>query len=167
MVDTSRLQMTEVRLNTADETIAAGGDLARRLRAASLDQAIIFLIGDLGMGKTTLARGFLQALGQTGRVPSPTYTLIEPYELDALTVYHVDLYRLANPRDADELGLRELPGPGVVMLVEWPERAGERLPRADLSVTLTLAGGGRKMELRAATAAGDCLLAPKIDKKDL
>jgi tRNA threonylcarbamoyladenosine biosynthesis protein TsaE len=159
--------MTEVRLNTADETIAAGGDLARRLRGASLDQAIIFLIGDLGMGKTTLARGFLRALGQTGRVPSPTYTLIEPYELDSLTVYHVDLYRLANPRDADELGLRELPGPGVVMLVEWPERAGERLPRADLSVTLTLAGVGRKMELRAATAAGDCLLAPKIDKKDL
>ena len=161
------MQGIEVRLNTAAETIAAGGDLARRLRGANLDQAIIFLIGDLGMGKTTLARGFLRALGQTGRVPSPTYTLIEPYELDSLTVYHLDLYRLANPRDADELGLRELPGPGVVMLVEWPERARERLPRADLSVTLTLAGGGRKMELRAATAAGDCLLPPKIDKKNL
>jgi tRNA threonylcarbamoyladenosine biosynthesis protein TsaE len=159
--------MSEVWLDTADETIAAGADLARRFRAASLDQAIIFLIGDLGMGKTTLARGFLQALGQTDRVPSPTYTLIEPYELGPLTVYHVDLYRLVNPRDADELGLSELPGPGVVMLVEWPERAGERLPSADISVTLTLAGDGRKMELRAATAVGDCFLAPETDKKDL
>ncbi len=159
--------MAEVWLNTADDTIAAGADLARRLCAAGMDQLTLFLIGDLGTGKTTLARGFLRALGQTGRVPSPTYTLIEPYELDRLTVYHIDLYRLADPRDADDLGLSELPGPGVVMLVEWPERAGERLPQADVSVTLTLAGRGRKMELRAATAVGDSLLTPRNDKKDL
>jgi tRNA threonylcarbamoyladenosine biosynthesis protein TsaE len=159
--------MVEVWLATADETIAAGGDLARRFRAANLDKAIIFLNGDLGMGKTTLARGFLRALGQTDRVPSPTYTLIEPYELGPLTVYHVDLYRLVNPRDADELGLSELPGPGVVLLVEWPERAGGRLPPADIAVTLTLAGDGRKLELRAVTPAGDRFLAPETGKKDL
>jgi tRNA threonylcarbamoyladenosine biosynthesis protein TsaE len=86
--------------------------------------------------------------------------LIEPYELGRLTVYHIDLYRLADPREVEDLGLSELPGPGVVMLVEWPERA-ERLPPADLCVTLTLAGRGREMELRAATPVGDRLLAPK------
>ena len=152
--------MVKLRLNTADDTLAAGHDLARRLEGADLDQVVLFLSGDLGTGKTTLARGFLQALGQTGRVPSPTYTLIEPYELGRLTVYHIDLYRLADPREVEELGLSELPGPGVVMLVEWPERA-ERLPPADLCVTLTLAGRGREMELRAATPVGDRLLAPK------
>jgi len=100
-------------------------------------------------------------------VPSPTYTLIEPYDLDFLTVYHIDLYRLSDPRDVDDLGLSELPGPGVVLLVEWPERAGPRLPAADLFVTLTLAGSGRKMDLRAATVVGDSLLTPRNDKKDL
>ena len=159
--------MAEVELGTAEDTAAAGAGLARRLRASGLDRAIIFLNGDLGTGKTTLARGFLQALGQSGRVPSPTYTLIEPYDLDFLTVYHIDLYRLADPRDVDDLGLSELPGPGVVLLVEWPERAGPRLPAADLFVTLTLAGSGRKMDLRAATVVGDSLLAPRNDKKDL
>lgn len=152
----------EVELGAADDTIAAGRDLALGATAPGFNQAIIFLVGDLGTGKTTLARGFLQALGQTGRVPSPTYTLIEPYELGALTVYHIDLYRLGNPRDVDDLGLSELPGPGVVMLIEWPERAAERLPVPDLTVTLTLAGAGRKMELRAATPAGDSLLAPRM-----
>jgi tRNA threonylcarbamoyladenosine biosynthesis protein TsaE len=148
-----------MQLGSADATEAAGADLARRLIAADLDRLVIFLIGDLGTGKTTLARGFLRALGQTGRVPSPTYTLIEPYELGPLTVYHIDLYRLADPGEVDDLGLSELPGAGVVMLIEWPERAGDRLPSADLSVTLTLSGHGRKVEMRAVTPAGDCLLA--------
>jgi tRNA threonylcarbamoyladenosine biosynthesis protein TsaE len=158
MTELDRPRTAEVGLDRPENTVDAGRDMAGRLRAAGLDRAIIFLVGDLGSGKTTLVRGFLRALGHSGRVPSPTYTLIEPYEIGQLTVYHVDLYRLANPRDADDLGLTELPGAGVVMLVEWPGQAGARLPPVDLTVTLELAGEGRKMRLQAATPAGDNLL---------
>jgi tRNA threonylcarbamoyladenosine biosynthesis protein TsaE len=154
-------------LETAEATVAAGRELALALIASGLDQMIIYLEGELGAGKTTFARGFLRALGHTDRVPSPTYTLIEPYALDPFRVYHIDLYRLAGPAEAGELGLEELPGPGVVMLVEWPERAGARLARPDLTVGLDLAAPGRSLVLSAASVSGRCLLAHKIASRDL
>jgi tRNA threonylcarbamoyladenosine biosynthesis protein TsaE len=161
--------MTERRqqLESAEATVAAGRELAVALRASGLDQMVIFLTGQLGAGKTTFARGFLRALGHADRVPSPTYTLIEPYALGPFQVYHIDLYRLAGPAEADELGLEELPGPGVVMLVEWPERAGARLARPDLTVGLDLAAPGRSLVLSAASASGRCLLAHEISSRDL
>jgi tRNA threonylcarbamoyladenosine biosynthesis protein TsaE len=154
-------------LATAEDTVRAGRDLAGALQAAALDQLTLVLIGDLGAGKTTFARGFLEALGHTGRVPSPTYTLVEPYELGALTVYHVDLYRLVDARDVDDLGLSDLLGAGSVLVVEWPERAGQRLPAPDLSVSLEWAAAGRVMTLSAGSPAGERLLVHKIVYKGL
>jgi len=148
-------------LESEDATLAAGGELAAALRAAQLDHAVIYLHGDLGAGKTTFARGFLRGCGYTGRVPSPTYTLVEPYEFDQHTVYHVDLYRLADPSEVDDLGLADLDGAGVVMLIEWPERAAGRLPQADFEVTLQLEGTGRALRLEAPTVAGKRLLVHK------
>ena len=131
-------------LDDHDATVAAGRDLAATMQALDVDELVIFLIGDLGAGKTTFARGFLLGWGHEGRVPSPTYTLIEPYDLEGQRIYHIDLYRLADPAEADHLGLAELPGKRVIMLVEWPEHAAHRLPEPDLSVTLELAPGGRR-----------------------
>ena len=148
------------RLDSPAATIAAGQTLATTMRAVDMNQLIIYLIGDLGSGKTTFARGFLQGWGHSGRVPSPTYTIIEPYELSSVEIYHIDLYRLVDPLETDDLGLAELPGPGVVMLVEWPERAGARLPGADLTVSLQFAGDNRReINFSALNTRGEALLA--------
>lgn len=162
MAEPPDLRADQVVLETPEATIEAGRDLARRFCAEGLDGLTIFLAGDLGAGKTTFARGFLEALGHRGRVPSPTYTLIEPYELEGFRAYHIDLYRLADPREADDLGLAELPGSGVVLLVEWPEHAGARLVPADIVVALEIRHPGRTLNVTAASVAGRTLLGHKI-----
>jgi tRNA threonylcarbamoyladenosine biosynthesis protein TsaE len=103
---------------------------------------IITLHGDLGAGKTTLVGGMLNALGHQGPVRSPTYTLIEPYDLAGRQFYHLDLYRLTDPLQLEELGVRDLLQPGAVLLVEWPERAGSSLDKADLQVHLAYPSEG-------------------------
>src|ERR1700686_3925779 len=95
--------------------------------------AVLYLQGELGAGKTTCVRSLLRALGVTGLVRSPTYTLVETYDLAALTCVHVDLYRLQSLTEVDELGLRDLMSPGSLLMVEWPERGGDALPPADLN----------------------------------
>jgi len=147
-----------LKLESEQATISAGRDLARIFQDSDLDQLTVFLSGDLGAGKTTFARGFLQDLGHSGRVPSPTYTLIEPYELDPYRVYHIDLYRLADPREVEDLGIADLPEPGTVLLIEWPERAGRRLKVPDLEVVLAVVSGGRDLAISPRTGAGKCLL---------
>jgi len=126
--------------------------------AQSRAAGIIYLKGDLGAGKTTLARGFLQALGHTGRVRSPTYTLIEPYSFDFGTVYHLDLYRLSDARELEDLGLRDLLEEQALLLVEWPERGSGVLPAADLLISIEHRDVGRRVTLEAATAAGQHLV---------
>ena len=106
--------------------LALGAELADDLRGGQL----ITLSGDLGAGKTTLVRGMLRGLGFEGRVKSPSYGLVERYDLPGLIVHHLDLYRLGDPGELDFLGLEDLLADDSVLLVEWPERAAGRLPAA-------------------------------------
>jgi tRNA threonylcarbamoyladenosine biosynthesis protein TsaE len=116
--------------------------------------AVVYLRGELGAGKTTCVRSLLRALGVAGLVRSPTYTLVETYPLGALTCVHVDLYRLQNLTEVDELGLRDVLGPGCLLLVEWPEKGGGALPAADLDVSLRYAGEERAVCLRGLSPLG-------------
>jgi len=120
----------------------------------STQGAVVYLQGELGAGKTTCVRSLLRALGVTGLVRSPTYTLVETYRLNALTCVHVDLYRLQALTEVDELGLRDWVGPGCLLLVEWPEKGGIALPPADLELTLRYSGEARRASLSAGTALG-------------
>ncbi len=133
---------------------AATQALGARLAAAAPWGLVIHLVGELGTGKTTLARGLLRALGVTGPVRSPTFTLVEPYATPAGEVHHLDLYRLGDPEELELLGVRELAGPGRLLLVEWPERGGDRLPPPDLRVALAYAAAGRAARLEACSAPG-------------
>lgn len=149
-----------IRLHAAspEATRALGARLAQALSATSRAHGIVVtLSGDLGAGKTTLVAGLLAALGYEGPVRSPTYTLIEPYRLADWEVQHCDLYRLRHPDELEDLGLRDLCGPGVLLLVEWPERAEGRLPPVDLVLRLAYEGDGRVAEVQPISAAGQVL----------
>ena len=129
----------------ADEaaTLALGAELA----GWGLTQELVHLHGDLGAGKTTLARGFLRALGHLGAVKSPTYTLLESYELGGLQVFHFDFYRIFDPRELDYVGIDDLMAAPAVKLVEWPAKAGDKLPAPDVEVRLQLAEPARRVRI--------------------
>jgi len=114
----------------------------------------VFLSGELGAGKTTLARGILRGLGHTGKVKSPSFALVEPYTFSRLYLYHFDFYRFSDPRELGDAGFREHFNPESVCLVEWPENAAGMLPPADLKVSLKVTGSGRQLEIDADTEAG-------------
>jgi len=137
-----------------------GARLAHALVAADLHEPLVVgLSGDLGAGKTTLVGGLLAALGHAGPARSPTYSLIESYRLAGRDIHHCDLYRLRDPEELEDLGLRDLlAGPSVV-LVEWPERAGDRLREPDLRLHLEYTDTGRRVALDASTVPGRRVLA--------
>ena len=149
--------MTVSRWHLPDEDATArwAGQLAGVLRAP----LVIALEGDLGAGKTTLARALMRSLGFDGPVPSPTYTLVETYDVAGLRLHHLDLYRLADPEELEFIGLRDLLAEEAVVLVEWP-RCGEGvLPAADISVTLTAtAQTGRDLTIEAGSERGSELV---------
>jgi tRNA threonylcarbamoyladenosine biosynthesis protein TsaE len=123
-------------------------------------QAVIFLQGDLGMGKTTLSRGVLTAFGHQGAVKSPTYTLVEPYEFERATVYHFDLYRLGSPEELEYMGIRDyFEESQTICLIEWAEKALKFLPTADIVVSITHIDGGREASLVANTTVGEAIVA--------
>jgi len=134
-------------------------DCGARLAAASGPGLVVFLCGGLGMGKTTLTRGFIQSLGHSGAVKSPTYTLVEPYQLGRLQVYHFDLYRLGDAEELEFMGIRDYFTDESICLVEWPERGKGVLPPADLVITIEREGLGRRLDLCAATELGNTVLA--------
>lgn len=141
-------------------TEALGAELAPLLRRQP--GGMIWLEGDLGAGKTTLARALLRALGVQGAVRSPTYTLVEPYELEGgLRILHLDLYRLAEPEELYGLGVLDEAPPAAWWLVEWPQRGQGVLPAPDLCLRLAADGEGRCAELELPAAWGAALAAGK------
>ena len=152
------MRSVELQLKAPDEaaTVAAGAGLGALLRGGE----VIFLEGELGAGKTTLARGMLRELGHEGTVKSPTYTLVEPYELlSGLAVYHFDLYRLDDPEELEFMGIRDYFGENSVCLVEWPGRGLGVLPAADIVISIISEGTGRRLELTGRTERGRGVLA--------
>lgn len=143
-----------VRLDDVDATATLAAALADTLPA----RGVIYLEGELGAGKTTLARALLRRLGVQGPVRSPTYTLVERYPVAAGEVAHLDLYRIADPEELHFLGLQDLMAEVTLWLVEWPERGRGALPAADLRLCLAHAGDGRTAELIAASPVGETWL---------
>lgn len=139
-------------LADAAMTEALGAALAPVLAGQG---GVVTLSGELGAGKTTLVRGLIQALGHRGAVRSPTYTLVEPYELASGPVLHMDLYRLAGTNELEPLGIREAIGSGALMLVEWPERAAGALPPVDLAIRLGHHDAGRDVVAEAFSPLGE------------
>jgi tRNA threonylcarbamoyladenosine biosynthesis protein TsaE len=135
-------------LTDEEATRALGQSCARAL--APLTGAVVYLEGDLGAGKTTLARGLLRALGVVGPIRSPTYTLMEPYHAEGREILHLDLYRLRHPGELANLGLEDYPPEHCLWIVEWPKRGSGWLPPADLRVHLTRKGTGREADVAAA-----------------
>jgi len=131
---------------------------AARFARAVGDTAIIFLHGELGVGKTTFSRGFLRGLGYHDKVKSPTYTIVEPYILEQNTIYHFDLYRIHHPEELAFIGLRDYFVPKAICLIEWPSQGGSLLPEPDLSCYIEFAADGRQIKLIAHSARGEAML---------
>jgi tRNA threonylcarbamoyladenosine biosynthesis protein TsaE len=137
---------------------AATEALGAALAAGIAPGRVLHLRGDLGAGKTTVVRGLLRALGYDGRVKSPTYTLVEPYALSSLHLYHFDFFRLKDAAEWENSGFREYFGPHAACLVEWPERIGAPLGTPDLELRLDFAPSGRLARLTSYTPAGESWL---------
>jgi tRNA threonylcarbamoyladenosine biosynthesis protein TsaE len=115
---------------------------------------LIFLQGDLGAGKTTLAQGFLHALGYKGKIKSPTFALLEDYHFKKVSVVHCDLYRLIDSEELEYIGFREYFDGKKIVLLEWPEKGKEKLPHPDLICKISVVPEGRKVEIIAGSELG-------------
>jgi len=143
------------RIRTEKDMQMLGAALAEHSKTG----IVIFLHGELGAGKTTFVRGFLRKLGHKGIVKSPTYTLIEPYELaENLYVYHADLYRLENPNSLEDIGLSDYLNSDAICLIEWPEKGGFFLPKPSLQCFIEIISNGREVSLVAENAIGNEIL---------
>ena len=133
--------------------------LAQRLSAQLKPGMVIYLHGDLGAGKTTLVRGVLNSLGYSGRVKSPTYTLLETYVIAGLNFCHFDLYRMHNKEEWESAGFRDEYDGQNILIIEWPENAAGFLPPADMEIELNILKNGRRAEIRAQSKLGnECLM---------
>jgi tRNA threonylcarbamoyladenosine biosynthesis protein TsaE len=131
---------------SAAETEALGASLLGKALPAGTPCRVVELAGELGTGKSTFARGVLRALGVTGPIRSPSYTLLETYELPGIHAVHLDLYRLNDPEELENLGLADYHEPGFLWLVEWPERGAGRLPPAQLRFEFSIVAGGHRIQ---------------------
>lgn len=147
-----------MKVPTAQDMQAFGEVLGAALREEP-GPLVVALEGELGAGKTTLVAAVLRSCGVTGTVRSPTYTLIEPYEMPGLSLYHLDLYRLGDPQEMEPLGLADLLTPDAILLIEWPSRGAGALPPVDLWLQLDyLPQSGRQVSCRSGSPAGDNLM---------
>ncbi len=145
----------KIEIATAEMMERLGGRCARDARPGLR----LFLQGELGAGKTTFVRGFLHGLGYQGKVKSPSYTLVEPYELARFPVYHFDLYRLSEPLELEALGARDYFDEKSVCLIEWPEKASAYLGEPDLMIKIAYLAERRELRIRSYSNLGDRLMA--------
>lgn len=154
----------EFYLPDEDATNQFAANLAQLCSAAT----IIYLYGDLGAGKTAFSRGFIHALGYQGRVKSPTYTLVEPYEVAGWRIFHFDLYRLSDPEELEFIGIRDYFNPDCICLIEWPDKGAGLLAAADLSISIEFNQSGRIFSVEGLTEYGQQLVKalPQIHKNN-
>jgi tRNA threonylcarbamoyladenosine biosynthesis protein TsaE len=145
--------VSEVTLFIADEEamVALGKSIAEITGGVGL----IFLQGDLGAGKTTLSRGIIRGLGHSGAVKSPTFTLVEPYEIGEVRAFHFDLYRLVDPEELEYMGIRDYFDGDALCLIEWPDKGTGFLPKPDLTITSTAHNHGRQLKLLSQSARSE------------
>ena len=160
MIETGK----EITAHTEQETMALAARLAQawlQRESGQHEQQCAFVVtlhGDLGAGKTTFTRGFMRACGFDGVVKSPTYTLVEPYAIDGTTIYHFDLYRLADPEELEFIGVRDCFAEQALCLIEWPEKAESALPAADIECHIVCRDTARLIKLRPNSDAGKLLM---------
>ena len=144
----------QVKLANEAETVAFGRLFGEHMTAA----AVIYLSGVLGAGKTTLTRGFVRGMGHQGNVKSPTYTLVEPYELAKWRIFHFDLYRLSEPEELEYMGIRDYFNDDCCCFIEWPEKGAGLLAKADLIINIAYQGEQRVINLHAKSTYGEKVL---------
>ncbi len=143
-----------INLENEDATV----ELGRKIGLAAKTACVIYLGGQLGAGKTTFCRGVLNAFGYSGAVKSPTYTLVEPYEIGLNRIYHFDLYRLGEPEELEFMGIRDYFQQSAICLIEWPTRGKGFLPDPDLTLDIAVEGQGRRAQIISGTRRGEQVL---------
>ena len=151
-----------VHIQIVNESAMLG--LGAILAGALAGRGAVHISGELGAGKTTLCRGILCAMGHQGAVKSPTFTLVEPYRIEAHDVFHFDLYRLADPGELDYIGIDEYFGAGKLCLIEWPEKAAGFLPQHDLEIGIDVSGEKRNIDIKPMTPHGETVC-EQLEKK--
>lgn len=144
----------QIIIETEQDMLHLGAQVAKLCPA----KFILFLQGDLGAGKTTFVRGFIKGAGFKNNVKSPTYTLVEPYQINQQKIYHFDLYRLEDPQELELIGIRDYFAEPAIYLIEWPERAIKQLPSCDMTCNILPRTVGREVHLKASSAVGQILL---------
>jgi tRNA threonylcarbamoyladenosine biosynthesis protein TsaE len=145
--------VSELTLHMANED--AMMSFGSRIAQVTAGLGVIFLEGDLGAGKTTLSRGIIRGFGHVGAVKSPTFTLVEPYEIGKIRAYHFDLYRLVDPEELEYMGFRDYFDGGALCLIEWPQKGAGFLPKPDLTITIGPHAEGRALTLQSESSRGD------------
>lgn len=150
---TEPINQMQILLEDEQKMQVFGGKIAQVIGQINAP-LLILLNGDLGAGKTTLSRGILNGLGHRGSVKSPTYTLVEPYDLEIGKVFHFDLYRLVDPEELYDIGFNDYLTESQLCMIEWPDKGGSLLPKADISLQINSNGTGRQVILTAQTSLG-------------